>query len=374
MKKRLLTIGLLLMCLVLAACNAKDPKNLFETTEGNTADTTAGTVSSLEITEPRGESEAHEFDDSVMFEEGYQYGNMQKNVPPGGFMQFGNEVLFTPEISRLYVYNLTTGEVSPFCRDATCRHTSCAASRLSGNLEVYNGKIYSKSDNSQIIEIRDGEEVIQNNSEVRDFFHHNDKLYARTHDSSLVVLNTDEDEPRVVIEEYTSYWNVIFGPYLYGNSSDNIVRFDITMEDPKEEVIVSNGSGITDGQHIYYVDNQTNYLYCCNMDGSDVQLLLDKPVLLASINFDNEYFYFRLYSTFPLYEGEESHDIYRLPKDNLFEVEKIATLPEAAYQIYTIPEAGKIFIRTITADGENPPFYVCDADGNNLTQLAIPEY
>ena len=60
-----------MLCL-LVACNAKDPKNLFETTEGNTADTTAGTVSSLEITEPRGESEANEFDDSVMFEEGYQ--------------------------------------------------------------------------------------------------------------------------------------------------------------------------------------------------------------------------------------------------------------------------------------------------------------
>lgn len=375
MKKRLLTIGLLLVCLMLAACNATDPNNLFETTEGNPADTPATTVETTESTEPSEESKVNDFDASGMFEEGYQYGNMQKNVPPGSFMRLGNQVLFDhySGIFRLYTYDLTTGEVSSYCKDATCRHSTCASSRLLGNLEVYNGKIYTMTENWKIAEIRDDEQVILHKANINDFFHHNDKLYVRTPDSSLVVFDEGSDQPRVILEEYTGYWNVIFGQYLYGHSG-GIIRVDLTAENPEVEVIVPNASGIVDGNHIYYLDEKTDYLYRCDMDGSNAECLLEQPVLRASINFDDEYFYYRLHDGFPLYEGENCRDIYRFPKDDPSRIEKIVTLEEAVGDVFTVPGTGKIFVRTVAAEGEERPVYVMNTDGSNVTRLEIPEF
>lgn len=313
--------------------------------------------------------------DFVQCEEGYQYGNMQKNLPPGGFMRLENEVLFEYASNGsicLYCYDLTTGEVASFCKDATCNHSSCASSRLGGNLEVYKGKLYSLTESGKIVEIKDNEKEILLNAEVNDFFHHNNKLYIRTFDSSLIVLEEGNKKPQVVIEEYTGYWNVIFGQYLYGTTSNNMIRIDLTAEERQEELIVVNGGGVTDGVHIYYIDNQTKYLYRCNMDGSDDQLLLNKPVLKASMNFDDEYFYYRLHAGSPLYEGEGSHDIYRFPKEDPARIEKFATLEAAVYQVYTAPGTGMVFVKTIAADGENRPIYVIDTDSNTTTQLEIP--
>ena len=374
MKKRLLTIGLLLMCLVLAACNATDPNNLFETTEGNPADTT---TSAIAATEPSEESNASEFDGSVMFEEGYQYGNMQKNVPSGNFMKLGDQVLFeycSGGQFRCYLYDLVTGEVQSFCKDATCRHRSCAASRLLSNLEVYKGKIYTMTDNWKIAEIRDDEQIIPHKAQVNGFFHHNDKLYARTPDSSLVVFEEGSDQPRVILEEYTGYWDVIFGQYMYANAADSIIRIDLTAETPEQEEIVPNAGGITDGHYIYYTDNRTEYLYRCDMDGSNAELLLERPVLLASINFDDEYFYYRLYTDHQLDDGADTYDIYRFPKSDPAKIEKIVTLPVPAYQIFTVPGTGKIFVESrIRTNGEDFDIYVMNTDGSNITRLEIPE-
>ena len=376
MKKRLLTTGLLLMCLVLPACNATDPNNLFETTEGNPADTTAATVVTTEGIEPSEQSGTKEFDGSVMFEEGYQYGNMQKNLPSGSYMRLGNYVLFDHHsgIFRLYTYDLTTGEVSSFCKDATCRHRSCAASRLLGNLEVYKGKIYTMTDNWKIAEIRDDEQIILHKAQVNGFFHHNDKLYIRTPDSSLVVLEEGSDQPRVILEEYTGYWNVIFGQYLYACASGNIVCVDLAAEEPEIDVVVPEAGGVTDGHFIYYTDEKTNYFYRCDMDGGNAQRLVDQPVLRASLNFDDEYVYYRLYTDQQLYGNTDCHDVYRFPKDDPTRIEKIITLEEAAYQVFTVPGTGKIFVHTIAAEGEERPIYVMNTDGSNIELLVIPEY
>ena len=375
MKKYLLTVGLLIFCLMLVACTATDPNNLFETTAGDPADTTTSAIATTESTEPSEESKASEFDGSVMFEEGYQYGNMQKNVPPGSFMRFGNQVLFDHHsgMFRLYTYDLTTGEVSSYCKDATCSHRSCAASGLLGNLEVYKGKIYAMTESWLIAEIRDDEKVILHKAQVNDFFHHNDKLYVRTPDSALVVFDKGSDQPRVILEEYTGYWHVIFGRYLYAHSG-GIIRVDLTAENPEVEVIVPDASGIVEGNHIYYVDRKTDYLYRCDMDGSNVECLLEQPVLRASLNFDDEYFYYRLHDGTPLYEGENCHDIYRFPKSDPTKIEKIVTLEEAAYEVFTVPGTDKIFVRTVAAEGEERPIYVMNTDGSDVTRLEISEY
>lgn len=372
--KRLCIIVLLcgMLCLF-AACNRNYTDYPHEPTSGPLFDATTGSLNNETV----GEDIDTTIVDFVQFEEGYQYGNMQKNLPPGGFMRLEDEVLFEYQSNGrilLYCYNLTTGKVSSFCKDATCNHSSCASSRLGGNLEVYKGKLYSLTGSGKVAEIKDSEKEILLNAEINDFFHHNNKLYIRTFDSSLIVLENGYKKPQVVIEEYTGYWNVIFGQYLYGTTSNNMIRIDLTAEEPKEEVIVVNGGGITDGVHIYYIDNQTYYLYRCNMDGSNDQLLLNKPVLKASMNFDDEYFYYRLHAGSPLYEGEGSHDIYRFPKEDPTRIEKFVTLETAAYQVYTVPGTGIVFVTTIAADGEKRPIYIIDTNANTTTQLEIPVY
>ena len=55
-------------------------------------------------------------------EEGYSYGNMQKNVPSGDFMQYEDDIVFLSYSNRrfrLCTYDMKTGEVSLFFKDAT---------------------------------------------------------------------------------------------------------------------------------------------------------------------------------------------------------------------------------------------------------------
>lgn len=373
MKKLLFVCLVLCLCIGLIACDAKDPNNLFETTAGDPADTTASATAS---TEPNTQSGINELDSSVTFERGYQYGNMQKNIPSGDYMLWGNEVLFQVCSNGrfiMYSYELTTGEVAPLCKDATCRHRDCVAGGVFSNTEVYKGKVYSRSKNYQIIELKGDEQELVNKAAVSTFLHHDDKLYIRTMDNSFVVLEED-GEMRELIEEFTGYWNVIFGQYMYATGSNSVLRYDLTAEKPEMEILVTNAGGITDGQHIYYTDYDTCYLYRCDMDGSNVQCLLDQPVLLASMNFDDEYFYYRLFTDYQLDDGPDTYDIYRFPKSDPGKVEKLATLPVPAYQVFTVPGTGKLFVHTRTrSNGENPDIYVMNTDGSDVTRLEIPE-
>ncbi len=81
------------------------------------------------------------------------------------------------------------------------------------------------------------------------------------------------------------------------------------------------------------------------MDGSNPVLIVEKPVLLASMNFENDYFYFRLYTGMELDEGEDCYDIYRFPRRIPHKLKKIATLSAPAYQIYTVPGYDKNFCK-----------------------------
>ena len=377
MKKYLLTVGLLIFCLMLAACTATDPNNLFETTAGDPADTTTSAIATTESTEPSEESKASEFDGSVMFEEGYQYGNMQKS-PRGKFLRFGNEVLFqyiTNGKDRLYSYDLATGEVGSYCKDATCRHNACVASRLLGNLEVYKGEIYTLTFERIPVRIDDMERIPLTKAQVSSFWHYNDQLYARTGDSSLVVFEEGQDKPRLLVEEFPCFWEVIFGQYLYATDGNSVLRVDLSAEEPSVEVLIPNAVGITDGQHFYYADLKNYFLYRCDMDGSNSELLLEQPVLPASWNFDDEYFYYRLYTDYQLDDGPDTYDIYRFPKSDPAKIEKLATLPVPAYQVFTVPGTDKLFVNTrVRSNGEDDDIYVMNTDGSSITRLEIPEY
>lgn len=351
----------LLLSVMLFACAATDPNNLFEVTA----------LDSVVDTSP-------ETSEAIARNGYHQYGNMQKNIPSGEFILRGKDVLFTyisDGNGRLYCYDLTTGEVESYCKDATCKHDNCVASKLLGNLEVYNGKLYTLVRGWMPVELTETEQRILSTAKINGFFHCDDKMYARTADSSLVVFEPGEEEPRVVLDEFTGYWHVVVGRYMYANTGSDIIRVDLTMDEAKEEVLVSNAGGMTDGKHIYYTDSKTSYLYRCDMDGGNVELLLEQPVLLASMNFDDEYFYYRLYTGQQLADGEDAYNIYRFPKSDPREIDLIATLPVPAYQVFTVPGSGKIFVLTYArSNGECSDIYVMGTDGSNPIQLEIPEY
>lgn len=378
LKKFIYIVFALFICVVMTSCDANDRNDLFETPDGKPIDTTIALAEASVSTESSEYSNTNTYDVSVMFEMGYQYGNMQKNLPPGGYMRLDNKVLFQPiaiNNFRLYSYDLSTGEVQSYCKDATCVHRSCSAGAIFTNLEIYHGKIYGMNSNNELVVIDGGAaEIMEEVGSVSSFIHHNDRLYVRTSDSSLIVLEKGSSAPNIILEEYVGFWHVIFGDYLYANTSDNIIRVNITANKPKSEIVIYNAGGITDGQHIYYIDFKTDCLYRCNLDGTDPHLLVGEPVLESSMNFDDEYFYFRYYSGMPLYEGDKCHDIYRFPKNDPSQIEKIATLEEAAYQVFTVPGTGKIFVETIAAEGIARPTYVMNTDGSEVTRLKIPEY
>lgn len=357
MKNRVWFVLLLCASLLLTACTATDPDNLF------------GTVAKQDVIIP-GEPLAVET---------YQYGNMQKS-PGGEFQRLGNEVLFSyipaGGTIKLYSYDLTTGQVRPYCGDATCKHSSCAAGAISAGLEVYQGKLYALNKAHQVVEIDGDESKPITKGQVGDFFHHDGKMYILSAgDRSLVVTEDGGDTVKTIVEAYTGTWSVIFGDYLYATSiNQNIIRVDLTAAEPEEEVLVANAYGMTDGRHIYYADRKTWHLYRCDMDGSNVKLILDKPVLPASWNYDEEYFYYRL-KTQPIGKGEDSYDLYRFPKNDPQKIEKFATLPVPAYQVYTVPGVDILFVTVLErSNEEQDDIYVVKKDGSAVTKLEIPVY
>ena len=376
--KKLIFAGLLIcLCVALVACTVRGPDALFETEPDN-----AG-VSTPEDTQS-------DVVDIMYYTGKYQYGNMQK-TNSGNFLLLNNEVVFDPfqqNHNVLYSYDLLTEKTQPLCKDATCKHGACVAGKLQSNLEVYKGKLYGID-----YKTRDGAslpavvnenvpEIILDKS-ISSFFHHEDKLYIEARNHSLMVLEEGQEEPQTVLEECSGFWYAIWENYLYTNTWDfNIKRTDITMHNSEEEVLVANAQGMSDGQYIYYVDHTTSQLYRCNMDGSDPQLIEDREVMGGSINFDDEYFYYRLFTDESLVETPDCYDIYSFPKDDPTQIEKIVTLPDPVSQVFTVPGTGKIFVTSYQFEKDeddniiygDPLVYVMGTDGSNPTKLEFPEY
>ena len=365
MKKQIFFLIYLCMCFTLHACVVTDPTNMFEITTGTATINT--------------DSSGVTFETSEISNEYYQYGNMQKNRPSGNFMLLDKEVIFRFVNNggyKLYTYNLENGQVFPYCKDATCTHQgSCSYGALKGALEVYKGKIYSRNTNLQPVELAENGQRILAPKVTGTAFHNGDNMYVVTRDSTLVVFENGSDKYRVILDEYVGFWNVIFGQYLYANNGVNIIKIDLSAEQAKEEVVVSDAVGVIDGQHIYFVNQKNNYLYRCNMDGSEPLLLVEQPVLPASLNFDDEYFYFRFFVNNQVHTGAESCNLYRITKSNPTTIEKIATLPAPIYQVFTVPGTGKIFITSYEmSNGEDGDIYILNTDGSELHRVEIPEY
>ena len=411
MKKHVFCLTVLCLVAISTACGrAEDPENLFEMPESQIQDTSLssaeqepGTIMEQE-TDTETESEAGieseigkedqvnpeagdltqkepEMFDLEVLSVPYQYGNMQRNAPPGNFMEYEGLVVFTYFSNggyRLYTYDKETGEVSQFCKDATCRHDSvkCTSNAaVQGNLEQYDGKLYALNYGSQIMELKDGGFEVIAEGAVYNFWHANGRLYAVSRDGSLVEFEEGSRNPRILIDEYTDMWNVVCGNYLYGCGSKGIRRVDLTAQEPQAEVVVQNRISMIDGENIYYYDDKTFELYRCEMDGSNPVKLTEQGVLPVGMNFDDEYLYFRLYTGLEL-DGADSHDIYRMGKADPGQMEKIAEIPEFAYTIYTAPGVDKIFVTAQEAfvqDAEHM-IYAVAKDGSSVEQLQLPDF
>ena len=104
------------------------------------------------------------------------------------------------------------------------------------------------------------------------------------------------------------------------------------------------------------------------MDGSNPHRLLEQQVLPVSINFDNDYFYYRLL-TDPIDKGPDAFDIYRFPKSDPTKIEKFVTLDLPVYRVFTVPGCDKLFVDVLSSSDIN----VIGTDGSNPTRLDIPE-
>lgn len=284
-------------------------------------------------------------------------GNMQKNVPSGDFVAADGKFLFTaadPATGepQLFTYDPDTKAVNPFCRDATCNHrtAACAAGGVDCNLESHGGEVYGRSNTAagEIMRLKDGRfESTQIEGGVSHFFHYGQYLFVATLDSSLIVFEGNSKTPKTLLDEYTGYWETVCDGVLYYHSN-GVCRLDLTQENAEPELLVKDADHITDGEYIYYTGTD-DLLYRCGMDGSAPEQLTDRPVLVASWNFDDDYFYFRYHTGDDMLAGD-SQDLYRFPKDAPAEIEKFCTLPAPAYQIFTDADSDFLFVKTLGND------------------------
>lgn len=299
---------------------------------------------------------AKQSEDHALSDGSAPVGNMQKNVPSGNFVSVDGKILFThtdktTDGIQLLSYDPVTGSTTTFCKDATCTHKSsdCAAGGIDSNLESCGGEIYGASMHN-IMKLTGGRFERLMDGSVSHFFHCGDDLYAATMDSSLVVFEGNLRKSRTLIEEYAGYWETICGGYLY-YQFNGVYRLSLSKEDAEPELLIENAAHITDGTHIYYAKYGDEKLYRCGMDGSGPEQLTDRDVLVASWNFDGEYFYFRYYTDGDMASGD-SRDIYRFPKTDPSQIEKIAELSVPAYQIFTEASSDFLFVTTLGEDGE----------------------
>ncbi len=282
-------------------------------------------------------------------------GNMQKNSPSGNFVSANGKILFTAVLEnaeglavlQLMEYDPASGLVSTFCKDPTCDHSDkaehCAAAHASCNLENNGADVFAMGFETLLKLNGDRFEPVLD-SGVAGFFHAGDDLYVRTQDASLLLYENGKGTPKTLLEEYAGYWEYLDGDTLYYESG-GFNRVQLSAEDPEPEVLLPGAEAITDGTHIYYTGD-SGFLYRCSMDGENKELLFEQRVLPASWNYDETYFYFRLFDGD--LRGAGSHEIYRMLKSDPAQVEKLAELPDMVYQIYISPIAGELFVIPLT--------------------------
>lgn len=381
MKIRILAM-LLCACLLLSACTTA-PGEVQNTRAADLSGQEQENQPDSEETIPQNEKEFVKavYDELPEEDSYYLYGNMQKANAAENFVVYGNEVLFVGGyISRLYAYDLTTGKVRRFCDIPNCDHSSSAC-RVLGlarqNLESYGGKLYTHSYGEPIKVLEDSAWKSTGIRAERVWHAYGDLFTSMT--GRLKFYEDGEGEPRTILNDYDYMFNVVVGRYLYSHSCVGLVRVDLLADNPDKEVVMEEVFCMVAEDCIYYVDtaegSDTHYLYCCDLDGSNSELLLDKPVLPASLNFDDEYLYFRLFTDKKIRQTEDCKDIYRMSREDPKQVEKIAMLDKAAYMTFTVPGYDVLFALTcgtIDSDGKViSDIYVMRRDGSGLTLLDL---
>lgn len=376
MKTRILAV-LLCTCVLLGACSGV-PND----TQGTEAATlaTQEPVKQPDTTEPPVQSEKEfvkaVYEELPVEDSYYLYGNMQKINADDNFVLYGDKVLFPggKKPRGLYSYDLNTGKLELYCETPGCSHdtTECRLLRLPrSNLEYYDGKVYSHHHFSTVKVLEDGEWKSLG-IYADEAWHAYGDLFTIA-GRNLKVYEDGAGEPRTILRDYQYLANVVFGRYLYSHSCAGLVRVDLLANNPVKEVVMETVFCMVEGDHIYYIDDaeetSTYYLYRCDMDGKNSELLLDKPVLPASLNFDDEYLYFRLFTDQKIDGTEEGKDIYRMSKADPSQVEKIATLDQTAYMTFTVPGRDVLFVNTYPYGSG---VYVMDSDGSNLRKLEMP--
>ena len=394
-------IGILIvLCLLLSACGNTLP----EVAQTQPTETTEATVPTqeeeIQDTQPQEVEKYPEAHEVVPVGEDYfQYGNMQKNLPAGNFLLYGDEILFwTSENNFILSYEIETGKVRPFCIKEDCDHENdqCEIVDKYSWVAQYGGKLYhetnepNKIDSIQVLENGKWEDVVK---DVYHYWYNDGDLYtvARV-DRKLQVYEDGAEEPKTITENYTPFWNMIFDGYLYGHEDVDVyrgevqlVRADLHADTFQSEVVLNAGHIVIDGTHIYYVGgiseteevnalNFPGFLYRCDMDGSNKEALFTRgSIFPASLNFDDEYIYFRtgIEMNGPL----STYKIYRMSKEDPTKQEMIAALPESVYQIFTVPGQDLLFATGATyyeGNTQRENIYVMNADGSNLRQLELP--
>ena len=363
---------------MLAGCHAYDPENRFQLSEPLESGTSAITEAWGDTTLPQPSAPV---DSRPDIDPTYNYGNMQIDIPAGNYVLCDGGVLIWDTWggkSHMYFYDIAAGELQLACKDATCSHFSveCPIGGCEGNLEGCQGELYTRSPAHTLLKMKDWKWEKALDGGVSLFCHRGENLYVVTADKSLLAYENGSIKPRTLIEEFPYDGCVVIGNYLYAHSYHlgQMVRVDLTVEKPETEVILENGYGRVDGTHIYYQNFlDENKIYRCDMNGQNPEKLTDCEVMAE--NFDNEYFYFR-YSTDEII-SEDGHDLYRINKADPSNIEKIATLPEYIYRIYTVPGEDLLFVRVWPEGGWNQAkptmIYVMNRDGSNLRLLSFPD-
>ena len=376
MKKRLCTLLLAVCLCMLAGCHAADPENRFHLTE--LPETQAPRITEAqEIETPSQPSAATDLPPDI--DPTYNYGNMQTDIPGGNFVLCDGGILIWDAWggkSRTYFYDLATGELQLGCKDATCSHASmdCIIGGNDGNLEGCQGEVYVHSPTKALLKMKDWkwEKVLDGGVSL--FCHRGENAYVISTDKSLLAYENGSTKPRMLIEEFPYHGCVMIGNYLYAHDYDSQVRVDVTAEQPEIEVVMENGYGRVDGTHIYYQNYMDgDKLYRCDVNGENPMKLTDCEVMAD--NFDNEYVYFRYAKEDTI--GEDGHDLYRFSKTDPSKIEKIVTLPEYIYRVYTVPGEKLLFVNVWPEggrDSEKPSMiYVMDQDGSNPRLLSFPD-
>lgn len=379
--KRFLSLLLAICVCLLAGCHASDPENRFHMLEAPITEAPDDTA--LEETKDGTLPQPSvPVDSQLDIDPTYNYGNMQVDAPAGNYVLYDGDVLFQTAWGgkdHMYIYDLDTGEVQLACKDATCRHVSleCPIGGAWGNLEACQGELYAMSSSRTLLKMKDWKWEKALNGMGGVFCHRGKDLYVISADKALLAYENGSTEPRTLVEEFPYYGCVAIGNYLYAHefTYGQVVRVNLTSEQPELEVVLENADGVADGTHIYYLNfADGNKLYRSNIDGQNPEKVTDREVMAE--NFDNEYVYFRYMGSNSV-RSEEGHDLYRFPKADPSKIEKIATLPEYIYRVYTVPGANLLFVDVWPEGGrdqEKPTMiYVMNCDGSNPQLLSFPD-